>query len=99
MFEESKAQVKLGTHFPSAEQLEEFRRWGVVGNSFKGSLGWLDNPFVQQLQELQRTTQSWQNLMSPALAELAEINRRAAEASAEMSRIMEHQATLFQLGV
>jgi hypothetical protein len=75
MSEESKQQAKLGKHFPSAAQVEEFRRLEELANSFKGSFRWLDNPFAQQLQEVQRATQSWQNLMSPALAALNEITQ------------------------
>jgi hypothetical protein len=42
---------------------------------------WLPDPAtIQRIEEMQRTSQSWQKLMGPTLASFNEINQRFAEA-------------------
>lgn len=57
---------------------------------------WPDRATMQRIEELQRATQPWSDLMSPTIATLNEINQRAADAAGEVNRILEQQAKLFQ---
>ena len=60
---------------------------------------WPDRATMQRIEEAQRASESWQKLMTPALAALNEINQQASETFAAMHRMMEQQAKLFQLEV
>jgi hypothetical protein len=60
---------------------------------------WPDRATMQRIEELQRATQPWPDLMSPTIATLNEINQRAADAAGEVNRILEQQGKLFQFEV
>jgi hypothetical protein len=97
MSEESKAQEKSKAQKPGLAGAL-MAKWSPLVDPAKFP-DWPGARAMQQLEELQRASQSWQNLMSPALAAFNEINQRAAEAVGEMNRVVEHQARLFQHGV